>query len=170
MRISMIAALADNRVIGRDGDMPWHLSEDMRYFKAKTLGKPVIMGRQTFESMGRPLPRRPNIVVTRNRDFAAADVAVAHDIEAALTLAKGQLGDGDEVMIIGGGQIYEQALRFADRLYLTEIHAKPDGDTFFPEFDRAEWREVRREAQATPDSLDYDFVILERIVDGDGAG
>jgi dihydrofolate reductase len=129
--LALIAARARNGVIGLDNRMPWHLPEDLAYFKRVTLGKPVVMGRKTFESIGRPLPGRLNIVVTRNPDWQAAGVQVAHSLDAALALAAAAAPE--EIMLIGGAELYRQALPQADVLYLTEIDAEFAGDAFFPE-------------------------------------
>ncbi|MFZ5723675.1 MAG: dihydrofolate reductase [Pseudomonadota bacterium] len=166
LRLSLIAALADNGVIGRDNKLPWHLPGDLKYFKAVTLGKPVIMGRKTWESLGRPLPGRTNIVITRRRDYAPPGAKVAGSLEEALRLA-GQVAliDGvDECVVIGGAEIYAQALPRCDRMYLTEVHADVAGDAFFPSFDRAQWRETKRERHAAegPNPYDYSLVVYER--------
>ena len=152
--------MARNRTIGRDSAMPWHLSEDLKRFKALTMGHPVVMGRKTFASIGVPLPGRDNIVVTRASDFAPHGCRVAHSFEDALAAAAG----ADEVFVIGGGEIYALALPLADRLELTEVDADIDGDARFPMFDRAEWREVSREPHSAPgpQGLRFDFVSYER--------
>jgi len=164
-RLCLIAVMARNRVIGRDGTMPWHLPADLRYFKAVTMGKPLIMGRKTFQSIGRPLPGRTNIVITRQTDFTAEGVLISPDWEAALSLA-GDIAqrDGvDEIMIVGGGEIYALALPHADRIYLTEVQIDTTGDTVFPEIDRGTWRERSRASHpAVGDAPGYDFVLLER--------
>ena len=142
MMISMIAAMAHDRVIGLDNQMPWHLPADLAHFKRVTLGKPVLMGRKTFESIGRPLPGRRNLVISRNPDYRADGVEVIDSVEAALAL----LGEGvDELMVIGGGHLYGQLLPRADRLYLTRIDLMVEGDTRFPAFDEGEWHCVERE-------------------------
>lgn len=134
--VSLVAAMAENRVIGRDGSLPWRLPADMRHFVSLTRGKPVIMGRKSFDDIGRPLPRRHNIVLTRDRAYTAAGCTVAHDTDAALAAA----GDADEVMVIGGEQVYRLFLPQAGRIYLTIVHAEPEGDTFFPTFEDGGWR------------------------------
>ena len=158
--ISLIAAMAGDRVIGKDNQMPWHLPADLRHFKAITLGKPVIMGRKTFQSIGKPLPGRKNIIVTRSADFAADDCEVVNTLDAALQAA----GMVDEVMIIGGANIYRQLLDRADRLYLTLIDLETDGDARFPEYRHLGWREVAR--QEHPASADgapaHTFLTLHR--------
>ncbi|MGQ7278944.1 dihydrofolate reductase [Brevibacillus thermoruber] len=126
--ISMIAAYARNRVIGRDGAMPWHLPNDLKHVKEVTTGKTIVMGRKTFESLGRPLPNRRNVVLTRRRDFAPPGVDVVHSVEEVLALG--------DVIIFGGAELYRQFMDVADRLYITEIDMEAEGDTFFPEWDR----------------------------------
>ena len=155
--LALIAARARNGVIGLDNRMPWHLPEDLAYFKRVTLGKPVVMGRKTFESIGRPLPGRLNIVVTRNPGWQAAGVQVAHSLDAALVLAAAAVPE--EIMLIGGAELYRLALPQADVLYLTEIDAEFAGDAFFPEVDLARWRIDREEAgQRDSDGLRWRFV------------
>jgi dihydrofolate reductase len=166
-RLVLVAAVAENGVIGRDGGMPWHLPGDLRHFKAITLGKPVIMGRRTFDSIGRkPLPGRPNIVMTRDKSFAAGGVTVVADLEGALRVAEKEAARlaADEIAIIGGSTLYAEAMPRASRLYLTEVHAKPEGTVRFPDFDRAAWREVSREGpQREPgEAHAYTFMTLDR--------
>ncbi len=161
--LSMIVAHADNRIIGKDNDMPWHLPADLAYFKKTTLGKPVIMGRKTFESIGRPLPGRQNIVISRDADYLAAGVDVAGSVEQALQLA----GEVAEVMVIGGGAIYAHCLPFADRLYITHINAKIEGDTQFPEYDTVkEWQQVSCESFSADErnAHDLEFCVYQRQV------
>lgn len=161
-RLALIAAVARNGVIGRDGDLPWRIPADLQFFKTATMGKPMIMGRRTFESIGKALPGRTNIVVTRSGDFTADDVEVAADFDQALTIAARQ--DAGEVMVIGGGEIYAAAMARADRLYLTEVHLDAEGDVHFPQFDLAQWREVSRDDHAAEgDTPAFSFVTLERI-------
>jgi dihydrofolate reductase len=163
MRISLIAAMAKNRTIGQGGGMPWHLPEDLAYFKKTTLGKPVLMGRKTYSSIGRPLPGRLNIVITRDDTLSIDGVQVTTGLQAAIEIAQKQ--DVEEIMVIGGGQIYAEALELADRVYLTEIQADIDGDTVFPDLPKSQWREVSRE-NAKNENLDLPklrFVILDRI-------
>lgn len=166
MLLSVIVAVADNGVIGRDNALPWHISEDLKYFKRITLGKPIIMGRKTFDSIGRPLPGRANIVVTRNSDYAAEGVHVASSLDDALALAADiALIDGvEEALVIGGAQIYEEAIPRADRLYLTEVHAEVAGDAFLSPIETGEWREVSREERVAepPNPFNYSFVVYER--------
>ena len=154
----LVAAVADNGVIGRDGDIPWHLPEDLRHFRVTTRGNTVLMGRRTFDSIGRPLPERTNVVVTRNPDWSAAGVYVVHSVAEGIERA--QEFDGD-VMVIGGGDVYAAAMPLADVQVLTEVHATPEGDTTYPAWDRAQWREAERR---THDG--YDLVWWERIAPG----
>ena len=160
MRVSLVAAVARNGVIGRDGELPWRLPGDLRYFKALTLGKPVVMGRKTWESIGRPLPGRRNVVITRQPGYAADGAEVVSSPEAALSLLEGEA----EVMIIGGEAIYRAFLDRATRIYLTEVDADVEGDARFPDLGRSEWAETSREA-GVPDERDehaYRFISLDR--------
>jgi len=162
--LSLIAAVARNRAIGNDQRLLWHLPEDMRYFKEKTLGKPVIMGRKTWDSLPdafRPLPGRQNIVVSTNADYPVAGAVLAGSIEQALALTRGAA----ETMVIGGAELYRQTLPLADRLYLTEIDEEREADAYFPEVPAAEWREVSRRAGASSSGgPTYDFVVYDRRV------
>jgi dihydrofolate reductase len=147
MIISLVVAMAENRVIGRDNGLPWKVSSDLRRFKALTIGKPVVMGRKCYESIGRPLPGRPNIVVTRNPDFKPDGVIVVHSLDHAFDRAEQEaeaLG-ADEIAVIGGGEIYRQAMDDADTLHVTYILARPEGDTYFPEIDPDTWQTAYRE-------------------------
>ena len=159
--ISLIAAMAKDRVIGKDNDMPWHMPADLQHFKKVTLGKPVIMGRKTFESIGRPLPGRKNIVITRNLDWKMDGVEVVNSPENALKL----VSDVKEVMVIGGGNIYRQFLPMADTLYLTFIDLDVAGDTQFPDWQQdGEWSQVEK-MEFSPDERNphpYQFVTLKR--------
>lgn len=159
-RISLIAALDQNGVIGDDGEIPWRLPADLRYFKRVTMGKPLIMGRKTYESIGRPLPGRQNIVLTRQRDYRAPGCTVVHSIEEALAAA----GDVEEVMVAGGGSVYRQLLPHADRLYLTFVETTAEGDTTFPSFDPEEWRLIFEEAYAADEDnpFPHRFTIFEK--------
>ena len=166
MKLALIVALAQNRTIGRDNQLPWHLPEDLRYFRAVTMGKPVVMGRKTHESIGRPLPGRPNIVISRQQGYQPEGVVVVESLEPAVELAArlALQSDAGEAIIMGGADIYRQVLPLVDRMYLTEVHANIEGDAFFPEFDRSEWEEVQR-VDHTPSGdnpLAYSFVILDR--------
>jgi dihydrofolate reductase len=159
--IAIVVAMADNRVIGQDNRLPWHLPADLRHFKQLTVGKPVMMGRKTHESIGRPLPERTNIVVTRDRSYTAPGCVVVHSIESALKAA----ADHEEVMVIGGMDFYWQLLPKADRIYLTLVHAEFEGDALFPELDERQWREVER-VDCAPDEKNpwpYSFIRLERV-------
>lgn len=140
MKISMIAAMAHDRVIGKDNQMPWHLPADLAHFKRVTLGKPVLMGRKTFESIGRPLPGRRNLVISRNPGYQAEGIEVVGSVEAALALLAGS--SVEELMVIGGGHLYAEMLPSADCLYLTQIDLAVDGDTRFPAFDDGQWQRV----------------------------
>ena len=167
MIFSAIAAMARNRVIGQDNGLPWRLPGDLKFFKATTLGKPVVMGRKTFQSIGRPLPGRPNIVVTRDPGFAAEGVHIARDIDSALDLAARLAREtgAQEVMVIGGAEIYAQALPRLDRLYLTEIDAEIEGDAHFPEIEPRVWREAARTNPVLDEAsgLSYSFITLHRV-------
>lgn len=162
-RLAVIVAVADNGVIGRDNSLPWHLPEDLRYFRRITMGKPIVMGRKTFESIGRPLPGRTNIVISRNEQFAApAGVLLAASLDEALVLA-GQLADErgvEEAVVIGGAQIYALALPRADRLYLTRVHAAIEGDALLPPVDWTQWTETSRERHAASGDNPHDFSFL----------
>lgn len=167
MMLSLIVAMAENRIIGRNNQLPWYLPGDLQYFKRVTMGKPVIMGRKTFESIGRPLPGRANIIVTRNPDYQADNVRVVNDLESARALCAhiGEIDGTEEAMVIGGAEIYAQALPQADRLYLTRVHAEVSGDAWFPEFDEAQWHEIGREdfQAAGNNPHDYSFTVLQRV-------
>jgi len=166
MKIVLIAAFAQNRVVGINNTLPWHLPEDLKYFKRTTSGKAIIMGRKTYDSIGRPLPNRTNIVISRNSDFQAEGVRVVASLEAAIELAKevNFINDVQEVMIIGGASIYEAALPIADRLYLTHVHAEIEGDAYFPEVNFKQWVEVSREDYQASDKnpYDYSFVVYDK--------
>ncbi len=159
-RVSLIAAVAANGIIGHHNAMPWRLPEDLKHFKALTLGHPVIMGRKTYESLGRPLPGRRNIVISRQRCFDSDTCVTARSLDDAL---QGCQMDSNEVFVIGGAQIYAEALPVAERLYLTEIHRDYPGDTHFPAVDWSSWRETRRQQHQNSEGLEYDFVTYERI-------
>jgi len=159
--ISIIAAMDQNRLIGANNRLPWHLPADMRWFRKNTLGKPVIMGRKTFESLGKPLPDRPNIVVTRDPAYKAEGCRVFTDIEAALSYAATL---GDELMVIGGASFYEQMLARADRLYLTVIRQAFEGDAWFPAYDVNDWQVLQQEDHGADDKTPFpcSFMVLER--------
>jgi dihydrofolate reductase len=158
--LSIIVAVAANGVIGRNNALPWHIPEDLKWFKRTTLGKPVVMGRKTWESIGRPLPGRPNIVVTRRTDWQAAGAHAVHSLPQAVALAASLAPEVAEIMVIGGAALFAEALVSAARLYLTEIKRDYEGDTTFPAFDRAVWHEIVRESHDGDPA--FDFVVLER--------
>ncbi len=166
MRLCLAVAVAENGVIGRDNDLPWRLSGDLKRFRSLTMGKPLIMGRKTWDSIGRPLPGRTSIVLTRAGDFAPPGALVAHDADEARALAERTARDSgvEEIMVIGGAGIYRLFLPAADRLYLTEVHMAPPGDTYFPEIAAADWTELSRERHpaAPGESCDCSFVVLDR--------
>jgi len=157
-RVYLVAAVAANGVIGAGGKLPWRLPEDLKHFKALTLGHPVIMGRKTWESLGKPLPGRENIVVTRAAGYDAPGASVASSLDGALALCAGE----PTVFVIGGGELYAEALPVADGLVLTEIQRDYAGDARFPPYDRAAWRETQRKPQTGADGLRFDFVLYER--------
>lgn len=155
--ISLIVAHDKNRVIGYENAMPWHLPGDLQYFKEMTMGKPIVMGRKTFESIGRPLPGRRNIVITRNAQYAADGIEVVNSLKEAIELAK----DAEEIMVIGGEQIFRQVLPQASRLYITLIDEEYKGDTFFPPYD--EWKMVQHsEPITTPEGISFQYCIFEK--------
>lgn len=169
VRIALVVAVARNGVIGRGGTLPWRMSSDLKLFRRLTMGKPLVMGRRTFASLGRPLDGRDNVVVTRDAGFAVDGVEAFGDLAAALDRGRAlarERGVG-EVMVIGGADIYAQVLPGADRLYLTEVDAVPDGDTWFPSLDRAAWHEIAREAlpRGPRDDHDATLVVLDRDPD-----
>ncbi|AWI89442.1 diacylglycerol kinase [Methylobacterium sp. DM1] len=161
-RIALVVAIARNGVIGRDNDLAWRISSDLKRFKTLTMGKPILMGRKTWDSIGRPLPGRRSLVLTRDRSLAIPDATVVHDWDAALAAA-----GSDPLMVVGGAEIYRLALPHADRLHLTEVDAAPEGDAYFPPFDRTAFRETFREAHGAGDrdEFAFEFVDLERITD-----
>ena len=163
--IALVAAMARNRVIGGDNRMIWKLSSDLKRLRALTWGKPLIMGRKTFESVGKPLPGRETIVVTRDPGFASAGVRVAHDVDAALALAEKVADEmkADAIMVLGGGEIYRQMIARADRLYLTEVDLAPVGDAHFPPIDPAYWREVSRERGVRTERDDAEFTYVDYV-------
>lgn len=166
MDISIVVALSDNHVIGRNNTLPWRLPEDLKHFKRTTMGYPVVMGRKTFESIGKPLPGRLNIVVTRQRDWRADGAQRVNSIDEAFRLGaqNAQSKSLDQVMLIGGADLYAQSLARCTRLYLTEVHAQIDGDAFFPHINRSQWTELSREHHAADEKNphDYSFVMLQR--------
>ncbi|MCB1455229.1 MAG: dihydrofolate reductase [Nitratireductor sp.] len=167
MEIALVVAVAENGVIGADGGLPWRLPSDLKRFKAVTMGKPVIMGRKTWQSIGKPLPGRANIVVTRDGGFQADGADVTTSLDDAITLAtvRARCSAGlGEICIIGGGRIYAEAMELADRLHVTHVKAAPEGDTFFPEIDPAEWTAVSSEEieAGERDSAAMRYVVYER--------
>jgi dihydrofolate reductase len=164
--IALVVAMGENRAIGKDGTLPWRLSSDMRHFRRVTMGKPVLMGRRTFQSLPRMLDGRVSVVLTRDRGFAAPEAVVAHSLEQALAQARRSAASTgvDEIMVIGGEEVFRESLPRAGRIYLTEVHAAPDADTWFPEHDLGEWREVSREDHEPGPKDDHPFslVVLER--------
>lgn len=162
MIISAIVAVAKNNIIGKDNDIPWYLPADLKYFKKQTLGHHILMGRNCFESIGRPLPKRTNIVISRNPFFIASNCLVAHSVREGIDLAIAN--DDDELFIIGGGQIYDLTQPLWDRLYMTTVDLFVDGDVFFPEIDSREWQLISEEVHKKDDKNEYDytFKIFER--------
>ncbi|TGG90632.1 dihydrofolate reductase [Natronospirillum operosum] len=167
MRKALIWAQARNRVIGRNNKLPWYLPEDLRFFKRTTFGKPVIMGRRTFDSIGKPLPGRANIIITRHPDDLPATVTGVTSLEQAIDTAEANalVNGEEEIIIMGGAQIYELALPQADRLYVTHVHADVEGDALFPEVDWAQFQEVSRAdfKASGPNPYDYSFVVYDRV-------
>lgn len=167
VKVAFVVAVAENGVIGKDGKLPWHISSDLKFFRAVTMNKPIIMGRKTYASIGKPLDGRDNIVITRNKDFSADGLFIVPGVEEALELArqKAEERGSDEISVIGGAQIFDLTLPVADVIYLTEVHAAPEGDVIFPALDKSDWNEVSRERhEAGPrDSADYSLVVLERV-------
>jgi dihydrofolate reductase len=166
--LSMIVATADNNIIGKDNDMPWHLPADLAYFKKVTLGKPIIMGRKTYESIGRALPGRRNIVISRDENYNADGIDTVTSVEQALALVNGSNGndEAEEIMVIGGGAIYKHCLSNADRLYVTHIKATIDGDTQFPNYDDGTWQKISSELRPCDEknAYDLDFCVYQRVV------
>ncbi len=160
MIISIIAAMGNKQVIGIDNKLPWKLPADMKFFRTKTMGKPVIMGRKTYESIGKPLPGRTNIIITRDSGFHAQGCIVTHSLEEALQQAK----TAKEAMIIGGASLYKQALPLAQRFYLTKVHADFAGDSYFPEFDPQEWITTERTDHNSDEDNEYDysFIVMDK--------
>ncbi|MDD5242058.1 MAG: dihydrofolate reductase [Sulfuricella sp.] len=157
-RLSIIAAMAKNRVIGINNTLPWRLPEDLKHFKALTIGHHILMGRKTFDSLGKPLPGRTSVVITRSRSLQVPGCIVVNSIKEAIAACN----QDDEIFIIGGAELYLQALDVADRIYLTEIQAEAEGDAWFPEFDRELWHESERSPCKSGSGLGYDFVIYDK--------
>lgn len=158
MKISLIVAMATNRAIGLNNKMPWHLSADLKKFKAITMGSPIIMGRKTYESIGRPLPGRSNIIISRNLDYQQTDCLVFNDIKTAIAASS---KDAEEIFIIGGAELYKATLPLADNLYLTLINQDFTGDTFFPEIDFKAWTEASREDISDDPSVNFSYSFLK---------
>ncbi len=165
--IALVVAMGENRAIGRGGDLPWHIRSDMKFFRKVTMGHPVLMGRRTFKSLPRVLDGRLNIVLTRDEGFVAPSAVMAHSLEEGLQAARASCArtGSDEIMVIGGEDVFREVLPQTGRIYLTEVHAAPEADTWFPELDPSEWRETFRERhEAGPhDDHAFSFVILERV-------
>ncbi len=164
MKVSAIVATAKNNVIGKDNDIPWYLPADLKYFKRVTLGHHIIMGRKCFESIGRPLPKRTNIIITRNTFFTASNALICHSLEDAFSIA---LDNGEEeVFVIGGGEIYRQAMPFVDKIYLTEVDLVIEGTVFFPDLSMNDWKLVTSESHQADAKNEYDYVFktYEKIV------
>lgn len=164
---AIIAAVAENKIIGDKNTIPWNIRSELRHFRTTTLGKPVIMGRKTFEYLGKPLPDRSNIIVTRNKDFKAEGITIVHSIEEAIETGRklAEKEEQDEVIIAGGGEIYNQAIDIADRIYLTRVHISPKGDVKFPNFNKQKWHEVKSEFHPAQggETADYTIKIYDRI-------
>jgi dihydrofolate reductase len=165
-KITLVVAVAENGMMGKNGDLPWSLPGDLKQFKAITVGKPVVMGRTTYQSLGRALPNRPNIVLSRNPLYHLDDAKTVTTLDAALALAyeEAKRLSAGEISIIGGANVFAEIMPRAERMYYTEVHASPEGDIRFPPFDRGEWREVARKGplQGPKDQYPYSFVTLER--------
>lgn len=161
MRISIITAMDNNRLIGKENGLPWKIPADLQFFKKVTMSKPIVMGRKTFESIGRPLPGRKNIIITRDNDYTADGCEVVYSIDQAVSLA----GHVDEVMVIGGANIYQQFITQADRLYLTIVHGEFSGDAWFPEIDFSQWQLAEKEDHKADEKneSDYSFEVYDRI-------
>ncbi len=161
MRISAIVAMSENRVIGKNNQLPWYLPADLKHFKKVTMGKPILMGRKTYESIGRPLPGRSNIVITRDTHYVAPGCVIVHSIEQALEVARGS----DEVFLIGGALLFQEMLPMTHRLYMTLIHQSIEGDVFFPEINAKEWEEKEHThcEQDTENKYSYSFLIFDRV-------
>jgi dihydrofolate reductase len=166
VKLCLVMARAENGTIGADNALPWRISADLKNFKSQTMGKPVVMGRKTFDSIGKPLKGRANIVITRQADWTAPGAIVCHDIKDAIKKAREQAAQDcvDEVMVIGGAEIYARLLNEADRIYLTEVHRSYEGDAWFTAPDKTQWKEVSRERYAPDDEggPSYSFVVLDR--------
>ena len=164
MKISLIVAVSRNGAIGLNNQLPWYLPEDLKYFKSVTMGKPLIMGRKTFDSIGRPLPGRANIVLTRDPQWTSDGVKVVQSVEQALLAGEiaCEASDVDEIMVIGGEQIYRMTIDLADRIYLTQVDADVEGDAFFPDIDLNNWSQTRVKLPEIIDKHPYRFLVLDR--------
>jgi len=156
-RLSVIAALARHRVIGRDNDLPWHLPEDLKRFRSLTMGHHIVMGRKTYESLGRLLPGRTTVIVTRNPEYVVPGAIVVHSLQQAIDAC----GDDPEIFLIGGAELYQQSLELAGRMYLTEIDAEFAGDAFFPDFSQETWHETSRESHVSAEGLPFSYVTYD---------
>ncbi|MEA3317107.1 MAG: dihydrofolate reductase [Bacteroidota bacterium] len=154
--ISIIVAVAQNNVIGKNNQLLWHIPRDMKHFRETTTGHNIISGRKTFESFGKPLPKRTNIIITRNKEYTQEGCVIVNSLEEAINHAK----NDSEIFIIGGGEIYKQALEIADRIYLTQVHHSFDGDTFFPEINKTKWKEIKKEYFEADDKNKYPISII----------
>ena len=165
MTLVLVAAVAENNVIGNKGKLPWRLRSDLRHFRAVTLDKPVVMGRKTYQSIGKPLDRRTNIVITRDRKFAPEGVVTAPSFKAAMEIARKDAAQrgADEIVVIGGGAVYAEAMPYADRLEITQVKAAPQGDAFFPPIDPKIWREEKREDRNAAQGDDASFAIVTYV-------
>ena len=157
-QLSIIVAIANHQVIGINNTLPWHLPEDLKRFRALTTGHHIIMGRKTYESLGRLLPGRTTVIVTRNKNYRLEGALIAHSLEGAVALCK----NDDEVFLIGGAELYQDGLKLADKLYITEVDLTVDGDAFFPEFDLNLWQETSREAHASAQGLSFSYITYTR--------
>ena len=164
LHLSILVAMAKNRVIGRNNRLPWHLTADLKHFKFLTMGQTIVMGRKTYESIGKPLPGRANVIITRQADYEVPGAMVVHSLEDALLICEETSNGHSENFIIGGEKLYRQALKICQRMYITEIQRDFDGDVFFPEFDRSEWEETQRDKHIAENEggLEYHFVVLQR--------
>lgn len=159
-QLSIIVAVANKNVIGINNTLPWHLPEDLKRFKALTMGHHIVMGRKTYESLGRLLPGRTTVIVTRNKHYQVEGAVVVHSIEQALSVC----AEDDEVFLIGGAELYQQGFQHADKLYMTEVHTDVEGDAFLPEFDLTQWDEVARESHQAENGLAFSYVTYQRRV------
>ena len=157
--VSLIVAIANNHVIGVNNTLPWHLPEDLKRFRALTMGHHIIMGRKTYESLGRLLPGRTTVIVTRNKDYGVEGALIANSLAEAITLCK----NDDEVFVIGGAELYKDALKLANKLYVTQIDLEVQGDAFFPAFDTTEWKETLREVHTSAQGLSFNYINLEKV-------